>query len=98
MMAAKIPARTGEDQALFDRSGQVFAATPLVSFLYSLMIDHLTPGQVERLVRESTHPGTTTYTNGWVAEYAKDVATRLLGGPLDLVRIVEPHNERDTLT
>ncbi len=76
--------RTVPDQELFERSGKVFAATPLVSFLYSLMIDHLTPGQVERLVRESADPGTTTYTNGWVAEYAKDVATRLQGGPVEI--------------
>jgi len=86
--------RTAQDQALFERSGKVFAATPLVSFLYDLMRDHLPPGTVERLVREAESPGTTTYTNGWLAMYAKDVADRLTAG----MREVEPHNERDTLT
>jgi len=94
--------RTVPDQQLFERSGKVVGHSPLVSFLYDLMRDHLPPGVVERLVRESGLVGgetpyghwATTYTNGWLAMYAKDVADRLTAG----MREVEPHNERDTLT
>lgn len=85
--------RTVQDQELFERSGRVIGHNPLVSFLYDLMRDHLPPGVVERLVREATPGGSatphghwaTTYTNGWLAEYAKDVATRLQGGPIEVV-------------
>lgn len=84
--------RTVPDQELFERSGKVVGRSPLVSFLYDLMRDHLPPGVVERLVREATLVGAetphghwaTTYTNGWLAEYAKDLATRLQGGPIDV--------------
>lgn len=69
-------ARTGEDALLFERSDCVHCTSALVSFLYDLMRDHLPAGTVERLVREAV-PGTTTYTNGWLANYASDLAQRL---------------------
>lgn len=72
--------RTGEDAALFGRSGQVIDDRPLVSFLYELMRDHVSPGVLERLVRDS--PGIdTTFTNGHLARYAQDMASRLLEKP-----------------
>jgi hypothetical protein len=58
------------------RSGDVETSDKLVSFLYDLMRDHLPPGTVERLVLDAqTTP--VKFTNGWLAEYAKDLATRL---------------------
>lgn len=94
--------RGEQDQALFERSGRSVGRSPLVSFLYDLMRDHLPAGVVERLVRDAVVVGektphghwATTYTNGWLAEYAKDLAARLTEG----MREVEPYNERDTLT
>jgi len=58
------------------RSGAVSTSDPLVSFLYDLLRDHVSPGGVEELVRQS--PARETFlTNGWLASYAKDVAHRL---------------------
>jgi hypothetical protein len=59
------------------RSGEVDIDSKLVSFLYTLMRDHLPPGQVEAIVRDSTVPDV-AYTNGWLAKYAEDLAKRLL--------------------
>ncbi len=67
-----------ENILLRERSGSIEYDDKLVSFLYELMRDHLTAGQVEALVRESAHTGHTIYTNGWLANYAKDLASRLL--------------------
>jgi hypothetical protein len=57
-----------------DRSGSVASEDPLVSFLYVLMRDVAPPGVIEELVgsRELT-----IFTNGWLANYAKDIAERL---------------------
>jgi hypothetical protein len=58
------------------RSGEVNINDKLTSFLYELMRDHLPPGIVETLVRNS---GTSEvrYTNGWLAKYAEDLSKRL---------------------
>ena len=48
----------------------------LASFLYDLMRDHLTPGMVEDLVQESVDIEV-AYTNGYLAQYALDMAKRL---------------------
>lgn len=62
--------------ALRAASGSVEVDSKLVSFLYELMRDHLTPGQVEQLVRDSqVQP--VQYTNGWLAKYAEYLASRL---------------------
>lgn len=65
-----------EARNMRERSGAVDFNSRLVSFLYELMRDQLTPGQVEELVRNSQEPQV-EYTNGWLATYAADVATRL---------------------
>lgn len=65
-----------ENDALRFRSGDVQINDKLVSFLYELMRDHLPPGMVEKIVRESENPDV-TYTNGWLAKYAEDLANRL---------------------
>ncbi len=68
--------RAEENTKMRKRSGNIESSDPLVSFLYELMRDHLPPGKVESIVRDSLHPET-KFTNGWLASYAEDVATRL---------------------
>lgn len=65
-----------ETDKLRARSGTVQIESKLVSFLYDLMRDHLPAGVVEKLVQDSQEPNV-TYTNGWLANYAKDLAERL---------------------
>ncbi len=60
-----------------DRSGNVVINDKLTSFLYELMRDYLTPGQVESILLNSTNDVDVVYTNGWLAEYANDIAKRL---------------------
>lgn len=59
------------------RSGEVTSEDPLVTFLYILMRDHLPAGVVEEIVERHTYHEDMKYTNGWLAEYAKDLAARL---------------------
>ena len=72
-----------EHKALNDRlredSGTVqLNGDRLVGFLYDLLRDHLPPGKVEALVREAElcDPDV-TYSNGWLARYAENLAGRL---------------------
>lgn len=61
-------------------SGYVNGSSLLEVFLYHLMRDHLTPGVIEALVMEIEKPGWTPpamFTNGWLAQYAKNLAARL---------------------
>lgn len=62
-----------------EKSGQVNDARPLVNFLYLLMRDKLTCGGVEDLMLkiEDCDNEEIQYTNGWLAQYAQDVAWRL---------------------
>ena len=62
---------------LQERSGEVTSDDPLVSFLYLLMRDYLPVGIAERLVEMHSYEETTSFTNGYLANYAKDLATRL---------------------
>lgn len=68
-----------ENAKLRERSGDVRTTDPLVSFLYELMRDHLTPGVVESLVRASacSEEEPTRFCNGYLANYATDLAARL---------------------
>ncbi len=68
-----------ENIDLRDRSKRVQDPRPLVSFLYELMRDHVPPGIVERVVRNSATSveDPTIYTNGFLAMYAQDLANRL---------------------
>ncbi len=68
-----------ENDALRERSGNARSGDRLVSFLYELMRDCLTPGAVERLVRASqcSEEEPTFFCNGYLADYAKDLAARL---------------------
>lgn len=71
---------TDQNVALRARSGCVNVHSRLVSFLYELMRDEITPGRVEELVRNSSDPDG-IYTNGWLANYAIDLARRLGDDP-----------------
>ena len=64
---------------LRERSGDVNASGKLISFLYILMRDHLPPGKIEELVRETELDGNgeNQYSNGWLASYSIDLASRL---------------------
>lgn len=63
--------------AMRARSGTEKSADPLVSFLYNLMRDHLPAGAVEGIMLDTYPDRVSVFTNGWLARYAKDVATRL---------------------
>lgn len=65
-----------EQDALRTRSGNVTYNSKLVSFLYSLLRDHLPAGEVEEIVQAS-QVEEVAYTNGYLAQYAKDLAERL---------------------
>lgn len=80
-MGAYMPKVIRERSALRDRSGGVKFGCALTSFLYELMRNTVTPGVVEKTV-QSTSSGETTYSNGWLAQYANDVAKRLLTAPV----------------
>ena len=67
-------------KAMRERSGRETSKDPLVDFLYHLMRDHLPVGTVEGIVStevEAYKGQTSVYTNGWLAQYAKDIADRL---------------------
>lgn len=73
---------TNEDKiniALAERSGNVTHEGLMVNFLYELMRDHLATGIIEGLVRncELGKGKQKYYSNGWLAEYARDVCSRL---------------------
>lgn len=65
---------------LRERSGSVTIDSRLVSFLYELMRDHLPAGVVGEIVLASEDESTITYSNGWLARYAEDLANRLNNG------------------
>jgi len=60
-----------------ERSGEVNSEDPLVSFLYILMRDHLPTGVVEGIMKDHVPDQVVKFTNGWLANYAKDIAERL---------------------
>lgn len=66
-----------EIKAMRERSGRVQIDSKLVSFLYQLMRDHVTPGVIEEVLNDSVHESDVVYTNGWLAKYAEDIAKRL---------------------
>ena len=59
-------------------SGKINYSDKLTMFLYLLMRDHLDTGTVETLVREvQIATEGIEYTNGWLAQYANNLAERL---------------------
>ncbi len=50
---------------------------PLVSFLYTLLRDHLPAGEVELITREAEKHHDVAYSNSYLAGYASNIASRL---------------------
>ena len=62
------------------RSGTVNSSDPLTSFLYTLMRDYVTPGNIEEIMLSHmpTEPGAVTeFSNGWLALHALDISRRI---------------------
>lgn len=49
----------------------------VVSFLYELMRDHLSTSGVQHTVNNSKETGETVFSNGYLADYAKELAENL---------------------
>ena len=63
-------------------SGNVKSEDPLVCFLYLLMRNELACGKVENIMVDLEKTDNATqfeFCNGWLAEYAKNIAKRLRG-------------------
>ncbi len=69
-----------EMEKLQKRSGTVKSKDKLVTFLYILMRDHLPLGEVEGIMMNHINDKESTFTNGWLANYAKDIARRFQNG------------------
>ena len=74
--------RAAENARMRKRSGYKQTHDPLVEFLYILMRDEVPCGIVESKASEAINsqkssPDGVMFTNGWLAEYAKDLAERL---------------------
>lgn len=60
-----------------ERTGSVTSRDPLVTFFYVLMRDELTPGKIEGLImKECLNGEEIQFTNGHLANYAKDLADK----------------------
>ena len=73
---------TDPDEAMRERSGHVSDDRKLVCVLYRLMRDGtVAPGELETRVREAEWVAAecdkVRFTNGWLAQYAQDLADRL---------------------
>jgi len=77
---------------LHKRSGSFTSKNRLTAFLYDLMRDHLTIGVVEALTNANAVDREVKYTNGWLAQYAQDVAGRLAPNIFETARLKK---ERD---
>lgn len=64
-------------EAMRERSGMVSSDDSLVSLLYELMRDYVPPGTIEGIMASCKTDTETVFTNGWLANYAKDLANRL---------------------
>lgn len=69
---------TAANSRMHQRSGQIQSDDPLVTLLYPLARNALPLGQLEDLVRSAESANMpATFTNGWLAEWAIDAATRV---------------------
>ena len=59
-------------------SGDIMSTDKVENFIYVLLRDHLTAGDVESLTRSvEDDTASVVFCNGWIAQYAKNVAKRL---------------------
>ena len=58
-------------------SGEVNSNSKLVVFIYLLGRDYLPLGAIEEIVHKLDYDDSTEFSNGWLANYAKNVADRL---------------------
>lgn len=65
------------ERQLAEASGDVTIKSAFVSFVYELLRDHLTAGEVEKALRNSLGDPNVRYTNGFLAQYAKYVVEQL---------------------
>jgi hypothetical protein len=75
---------SNHNDELRKRTGAKRADDGLISFLYELMRDHLPAGVVEKLVQnvvdeQPKYP--IVFTNGYLADYAADLAARITNTP-----------------
>lgn len=64
-----------------ERSGSINIKSKLVGFLYDIMRDHIPPGVIEEILLQTDkfdNDENFEYSNGWLAQYAQDVAERLI--------------------
>ena len=76
-----VPSR---DTVLKTSSGSVASTDPLVAFLYDLMRDFISPGDVEKIIESNYGEKEFHFSNGWLANYAKNIVEALRetqGGP-----------------
>ncbi len=65
------------DTLLKEASGTVTSDDPMVGFVYDLLRDYVRPGDMERAVENNLYKGTCTFSNGWLANYAKNIVKTL---------------------
>ncbi len=65
--------------SLRERTGNVSSSSKLVAFIYQLLGDYISPSDIERCVLDNTGPDSDKFifTNGYLANYAKDIVERL---------------------
>ena len=62
---------------MFKRSKEIVDDNKLVNFIYILGRDHLTLGRIELIFKDHVSEKKTIYSNGWLANWAQDLAKRL---------------------
>jgi hypothetical protein len=78
------------EQLKKDSKGDLYRDGGLTCFLYLLMRDHLPPGVIEKITLECQTSGNPIqYTNGWIADYAANVASRLTSIPSTVLKVTE---------
>ena len=66
-----------DNKRLREASGSVNSKSKVVSFMYLLGRDHLPLGTIEEIMMQCKTDEITEFSNGWLADYAKDIAKRL---------------------
>lgn len=69
-----------KDNEFRKRSGSINNRDPLVSFLYTLMRDYVVPSDIETIMDDHIPKPDirdVEFSNGWLANYAEDIAKRL---------------------